>query len=119
MEADATAAAGWRPTSDFKRFWAGQSISQLGSSFTQFATPLLVFKLTHSAVNLGIATAVNFVPYLLFGLIIGAWADRLDRKKMMIAVDMARAAAIATIPLVARLGELRVWQVYAVGFASS
>ncbi|MDQ1377132.1 MAG: hypothetical protein QOE15_1305, partial [Acidimicrobiaceae bacterium] len=55
-------------SSDFKRFWTGQTISQLGSSFTQFATPLLVFKLTHSAVNLGIATAATFVPYLLFGL---------------------------------------------------
>jgi len=38
--------------SDFKRFWAGQTVSQLGSSFTAFATPLLVYKLTHSAVNL-------------------------------------------------------------------
>jgi MFS family permease len=106
-------------TADFKRFWAGQTISQLGSSFTQFATPLLVFKLTHSAVNLGIATAVNFVPYLLFGLIIGAWADRLDRKLMMVVVDFGRAAVIATIPLMSAVGGLRVWQVYAVGFASS
>ncbi|HEX3565890.1 MAG TPA: MFS transporter [Acidimicrobiales bacterium] len=106
-------------SSDFKRFWTGQTISQLGSSFTQFATPLLVFKLTHSAVNLGIATAANFVPYLLFGLVIGAWVDRVNRKRMMILVDVGRAAAIGVIPLLATLGTLQVWQVYAVGFVSS
>lgn len=105
--------------SDFKRFWAGQTISQLGSSFTQFATPLLVFKLTHSAVNLGIATAATFVPYLLFGLVIGAWVDRVNRKRMMILVDFGRAAVIAVIPLLAFLGSVEVWQVYAVGFATS
>jgi MFS family permease len=106
-------------TSDFKRFWTGQTISQLGSSFTQFATPLLVYQLTHSAVNLGIATAATFVPYLLFGLVIGAWVDRVDRKQMMIVVDVGRALVISAIPLLAALGTLAVWQVYAVGFFTS
>lgn len=106
-------------SSDFKRFWTGQTISQLGSSFTQFATPLLVFKLTHSAVNLGIATAATFVPYLLFGLVIGAWVDRVNRKRMMILVDLGRAAVIAVIPLLSVLGVLDVWHVYAVGFVTS
>src|SRR5437867_308288 len=92
-----------RLSPDFWKFWTGQTISQLGSSFTQFATPLLIFKLTRSAVNLGIATAANFVPYLLFGLIIGAWVDRLNRKRLMIAVDLMRGAVIAMIPLLAVL----------------
>jgi MFS family permease len=108
-----------RLSSDFKRFWAGQTISQMGSSFTLFATPLLVYKLTHSAVNLGIATATTFVPYLLFGLVIGAWVDRVNRKRMMILVDLGRAATIAVIPLLSALGSLSVWHVYAVGFVSS
>lgn len=118
MVDDSTAPAAALST-DFKRFWAGQTISQLGSSFTQFATPLLVFKLTHSAVSLGIATAATFVPYLLFGLVIGAWVDRVNRKRMMILVDLGRAAVIAVIPLLSVLGALAVWQVYAVGFATS
>ena len=42
---------------DFWKFWAGQTISQLGSSFTFFALPLLVYKLTGSSVNLAVATA--------------------------------------------------------------
>jgi MFS family permease len=106
-------------TADFWKFWAGQTISQLGSSFTLFATPLLIFKLTRSPVNLGIATAANFVPYLLFGLVIGAWVDRLDRKRMMILVDLGRAAVIAVIPLLSFLDLLQVWQVYLIGFLSS
>jgi MFS family permease len=106
-------------SSDFKRFWVGQTISQMGSSFTLFATPLLVYKLSHSAVNLGIATATTFVPYLLFGLVIGAWVDRVNRKRMMILVDLGRAATIAVIPLLSALGTLSVWHVYAVGFVSS
>jgi hypothetical protein len=61
-----------RLSADFWRFWTGQTISQLGSSFTLFALPLLVFKLTGSPVNLGITTAAEFVPYLVFGLFIGA-----------------------------------------------
>ena len=81
METTSSSAQTPRLSPDFWKFWTGQTISQLGSSFTQFATPLLIFKLTHSAVNLGIATAANFVPYLLFGLIIGAWVDRLDRER--------------------------------------
>jgi MFS family permease len=108
-----------RLSPDFWKFWTGQTISQLGSSFTQFATPLLIFKLTHSAVNLGIATAATFVPYLLFGLIIGAWVDRLNRKRLMIAVDLLRAGVIALIPLLSVLDVLEVWHIYLIGFMSS
>jgi MFS family permease len=104
---------------DFGRFWLGQTISNLGSSFTMFALPLLVFNLTGSPLNLGIAAAAEFVPYLLFGLVIGAWVDRVDRKRLMIATDLARAAVIATIPLLAAVDTLTVGWIYAVAFASA
>jgi MFS family permease len=119
MEQTAPSPARPGMSSDFWKFWAGQTISQLGSSFTLFATPLLIFKLTRSSVNLGIGMAANFVPYLLFGLVIGAWVDRLDRKRMMIAVDLGRSAVIALIPLLSVLHLLEVWQIYLIGFASS
>jgi MFS family permease len=102
---------------DFWKFWAGQTISTLGSSFTAFALPLLVFKLTHSPVYLAAATAAYFVPYLLFGLVIGAWVDRVDRKRMMILVDLGRAAAIASIPAFDYAGILSIWWIYAMSFA--
>jgi MFS family permease len=104
---------------DFLKFWAGQTISNLGSSFTQWAVPLLVYQLTHSAVNLGIATAVTFLPYLLFGLPIGAWMDRVDRRKAMILLDWTNALVILSIPIVAELGHLTVWWIYVVTFIQS
>src|SRR5258707_1593479 len=104
---------------NFWKYWTGQTISQLGSSITLFALPLLVYKITGSALNLGLQTAAEFVPYLLFGLLLGAVMDRVDRKRMMILVDIARAVVIATIPLMAALSHLSVWWIYGVGFVSS
>jgi len=101
---------------DFWKFWTGQAISALGGSFTGFALPLLVYKLTNSAVNLAISVAAGILPHLLFGLIIGAWTDRVDRKRLMILTDAGRAILIASIPLAFMLGIRSVWWIYAVGF---
>ena len=108
-----------QPGREFWKFWVGQTISNLGTSFTQFALPLLVFKLTGSALNLAITTAATFLPYLLFGLVIGAWVDRVDRKRLMIATDLARAAVIASIPLLASIDRLSVEWIYLVTFVST
>ena len=64
---------GWLLSGDFGLFWLGQTISNLGSSFTLFALPLLVFKLTGSPLNLGVTMALELVPYLLFGLVSSRW----------------------------------------------
>ena len=104
---------------DFWKFWAGQTISNLGSSFTQWAVPLLAYKLTQSALSLGVATAATFLPYLFFGLLIGAWMDRVDRKRAMIALDLLNAAVIFSIPLVATFGHLSVWLIYVVAFVQT
>jgi len=104
---------------DFWKFWTGQTISNLGNSFTQWAVPLIVYQLTHSAVNLGIATAATFLPYLLFGLLLGAWMDRVDRKRAMIALEWVNAIVILSIPLVAQFGHLTVWWIYVVTFIQS
>jgi MFS family permease len=104
---------------DFWKFWAGETVSNFGSSITQFALPLLVFKLTGSAVSLGLAFAMFGVPHLLFGLLIGAWTDRLDRKRLMIVVDLLNAGVLVSVPLVAAAGLLSMWWIYAAIFASS
>ena len=103
--------------SDFWKFWTGETISSFGSSITQFALPLLVFKLTGSAVSLGIAFAMFGLPHLFFGLVIGAWADRLDRKRLMIVVDLLSAAMVASVPLASVAGVLSIWWIFACGFA--
>lgn len=97
----------------------GQTISNLGSSVTLFALPLLVYKLTGSALNLGITGAVSMLPYPLFGLLLGAWMDRVDRKRVMIFTDVGRALVVASIPVLALSGWLPVWWIYIVGFLQS
>ena len=114
---DTRRAGGLSP--DFWKFLVGQTVSSLGSSFTVFALPLLVFKLTGSALSLAYVTAAEYLPYLLFGLIIGAGVDRVDRRRLMIFVDTVQALFIFSIPLLAMLDLLSLWWVYAVGFVSS
>jgi len=104
---------------DFWKFWSGETISNFGSSITQFALPLLVFKLTGSAVSLGVGFAMFGLPHLLFGLLIGAWTDRLDRRRLMIIVDLLSAAVLVSVPLAAAAGLLSVWWIYSAIFAAS
>ena len=104
---------------DFGKFWLGQTISNLGGSFTGFALPLLIYKLTGSALNLAFSAATGLVPYLLFGLVIGAWVDRIDRRRLMIFTDIVRALIIASLPCLALFGILSVWWIYVTTFISS
>jgi len=73
MTAQNTLAVPARRAVDFWIFWTGQTISQIGSTLTATALPLLVFKLGGSTLDLGLASAVTWVPYPLFGLFVGAW----------------------------------------------
>ncbi|HEU5087183.1 MAG TPA: MFS transporter, partial [Roseiflexaceae bacterium] len=104
---------------DFWLFWSGQTVSNLGTSVTQFALPLLTFQLTGSALNLALTMTATFLPYLLFGLVIGAWVDRLNRKRLMVSVDILQALVIGSVPLAATFGFLSVWWLYGVGFVTS
>src|SRR5215471_13209161 len=108
-----------RRASDFWIFWTGQVISQIGSTLTATALPLLVFKLSGSALDLGLASAATWVPYVLFGLFIGAWVDRVNRKRLMIGLDISRAVILAVLPALALLGHLPIWWIYLVTFINS
>ena len=104
---------------DFWKFFVGETVSNFGTAITQFALPLLVFKLSGSALALGTAASMLTVPHLLFGLVIGAWTDRLDRKRLMIGVDVLSALAIASVPIAAAVGALSVPWIIAVTFVMS
>lgn len=113
-----TTATSRRINRDFWTFWSGQTLSNLGSSITLFALPLLVYQLTDSALNLALASTFSFLPYLLFGLIIGAWVDRTNRKRLMIGVDLLRAVVLLSVPLLAAFDMLTIWWIYLVGFTN-
>lgn len=105
-----------RRNRDFVLLQLGQGLSTLGSTSTYVAYPLLVLALTHSPAKAGAVGFANVLPYALFALLAGVVADRVDRKRLMIAMDLVRAAAMASIVVTLAAGVLTFWQVAAVAF---
>ncbi|KLU61328.1 putative bacilysin exporter BacE [Peptococcaceae bacterium CEB3] len=85
---------------DFSLLLTGQFVSALGDKLHYVALGVLVYRLTGSALDVGKVTLATFLPYLLFGLIAGAYVDRWDKKKTMIAADLSRAVLVSLIPFV-------------------
>ena len=83
----------------YSLYYAGQSLSYIGYGVSALVIPLLVFKLTGSALNLGLAYALEFFPFALFGLVGGSLADRLDRRRLMIVCDLVRFIVFALFAL--------------------
>jgi MFS family permease len=101
---------------DFWLFFSGQTISNTGTAFTRFALPLLVFQLTGSANDLALVMVSGALPYLLFGLHIGALLDRVDRKKVMVACELTRGLLLSSVPVAAIAGHLDIDFLYAINF---
>ena len=104
---------------EFLKLWAGQSISQLGDQVTYLALPLVaVLTLDASAAQMGLLTAAELGPHLLFSLFAGVWIERQRfRRRLMIVADLARAALLVTIPVAAAFDALTFPHLYAVAFA--
>ena len=106
----------WR-NGDFLRLWSAQTISQFGTQVTILALPLAaILVLDASAFEVAVLTALEWLPWLLFGLPAGAWVDRLPRRTMLIVTDLARAAALLSVPLAYAFDALTLWQLFGVGF---
>ena len=101
---------------DFWKFFAGQALSVLGSAFSMYAIPLLVYQITGSATELSISFAAAMLSYLLFGLTCGAIADRSARKRLLIGSDLGRAAVFASISLLYYPKRLPLWWIHATSF---
>jgi MFS family permease len=106
----------WRHA-DFLKLWAGQTVSELGSTVTRTALRLVAL-LTLGA---GIAEMAYLVVaastgVLLVGLVAGAWVDRLPRRPVLIWTDLIRAGLLFSIPAAAAAGTLRMEQLYVVAF---
>jgi MFS family permease len=104
---------------DFMRLWTGQTISQLGSQITVIAFPLTAILLFNATpFQVGLLGTLEFLPFVLFGLPVGVWVDRLRRKPILVVADLARFALIATVPLAYAFGALRIGHLYAVAFVA-
>ncbi|WP_298131337.1 MFS transporter [Micropruina sp.] len=84
---------------DFRKWFAGRTISTLGTEATAIAIPVLIFQQTGSPALTGLVSAVIVLPYLVFGLIAGGVADRMNRRGLMVASDLVGAMALVSIPI--------------------
>ena len=101
---------------DFLYLWTGQAISTLGSQASRVAYPLLVLALTGSAARAGFAGAAATTPYLIFPLLAGAYADRWDRRLVMVGCDLLRLLALGSVAVAALIGTISYQQVLVAGF---
>lgn len=104
---------------DFRLLWLGQLVSQLGTQFNCMALAWLVLATTGSSVAMGGVFLAQTLPNPLLGWVVGALVDRMDRRRLMIACDLARAALVLALPLVYVTGHLPLWMIYGVTFAVS
>ncbi|WP_328661076.1 MFS transporter [Streptomyces sp. NBC_00334] len=96
----------WRD-SDFRRLWAGQTVSQLGEHTGLVVLPLLaVLTLDASAAQLGVLRAVGQAPVLLLALFVGAWVDRWRTRTVLVLTDIGRTLALGAAALACFFGLL-------------
>lgn len=110
-----TAASVWA-NRNFRKLWAGQLVTQLGSEVTLLALPLLAVAMGVSAFEMGVLVAVEHLPALCLGLPIGVLVDRHSPKTFMIAADFARALLLVSLALLWNLDLLTVWVLCAISF---
>src|SRR5512144_1573417 len=102
---------------NFSLMWSGQLVSTMGTALTSLAASIYVFRLTGSALSVGLMLMATAAPSLLVGLFAGVFVDRYDRKKIMIAADLVRAALVFLIPFLAPLSI--VWMYVIVALTSA
>ncbi len=116
--ADETRRTLWRNRS-FAHLWWAESISQLGSQVSLLALPLVAITVLHaSTFAVGALTAVEFSPFVLFGLPAGAIVDRLPHRPILVVADVGRAVALASVPIAYAFGALTYAQLLVVVFVT-
>lgn len=84
---------------DFRRLWAGDTVSQLGTQVGGIALPLLaVTVLGADELQMGLLATFENIAFLLVGLPAGAWVDRLLKRRVLVTGDLVRALALLTLP---------------------
>lgn len=87
---------------NFRLFFGGQSISLIGTWMTRVATSWLVYRLTGSALLLGVIGFAGQIPTFLLAPFAGVWVDRLDRRQVLVwtqALSMVQSLALAVLTL--------------------
>ena len=104
---------------DFALYFSGLTVSQCGSWMEQTLTTWLLYEITGSPVLLGIGGALRAVPIFVFGLLAGAVADRVDRRRLLLLTQGGSALTSLGLGFVVATGQLEVWHIYAVSVVNA
>ena len=102
-----------RESQDYRRWWFGYSVSFTGTQLSQFAIPLQVYVLTKSSFDVGLVGLVVFVPLVTMGLVGGAIADAVDRRRLTLVTGTVLMALSVVLTVQAATGP-RLWLLYVV-----
>lgn len=102
-------------TRNYVLLWQGQFVSMVGEVAYQIALGFWVLAVTGSTALMGILMAAAVIPRVLLGPFLGVWVDRLDRKWVLVFVDLARGVMVLFVGVIAVLGALKIWMVFAAG----
>ena len=108
-----------RHSRDFRRLWAGQTISAMGSQLTLVALAYQTFHLTHSTFMVGLLGFVGLVPLLAGSLWGGTLADAWDRRRVLTLTQFAMAIAVGGLAVNAALDHPEVWVLFVCAAASA
>jgi MFS family permease len=102
---------------NYRRFFVGQVFARCGAWVQTVAEIWLVLSLTGSGVSLGLTTALQFAPMLLLGAWAGVWADRMPKRRILIAAQGWMVAPVLALLLLTATGAVELWMVYALVLA--
>src|SRR5262249_38194515 len=103
---------------DYRRFWLGSLVSNLGLWIQTIALGWLVYDMTHAASWLGTVSFCGNLPTLVLGLVGGAIADRASRRLVMASSLMMLAGGAIVLAFLTTSGHLAVWHVIAIAMVS-
>jgi MFS family permease len=102
---------------DYRLYFAGQGVSQIGTWLQLIATSWLVYEMTHSAFMLGLAAFALHIPILVLGPFAGVWVDRHHKRKVLLVTqNLALAQSLAVFALVAA-DAVQPWHLIAANLA--
>lgn len=111
-----------RPFSGMRKFlilWAGQSLSSLGTSMTNFALIIWAYQQKGTASSVAFLSVFSYLPSILFCFVAGTLADRWNKKRIMLCSDLVAALGTVAIFILHSTGRLRVEYLYGINFILS
>jgi MFS family permease len=109
--------SGWRVavralrSRNYRLFFGGQSISLIGTWMSRIATSWLVYRLTDSAVLLGVSGFVSQIPAFFLAPFAGVWIDRMDRHRTLVVTQVLSMVQSFAMGLLALTGAINIWWV--------